>query len=117
MVAAGQRGDWYDGRKGVALEPAYQAHALIAGVVAIDEQQAGMTPEHDRFHIVRLAEHQQGERMACRPLADQGRHRTAVRRKEENRRASPHPVPLVRSYVPLTYEPESLKSNQEVGPD
>ena len=72
------------------------------GAVAVHEEQAGMAPQDDRLDLVRLAEHQQGKRMGRRPLANQGRHRTAVRRKEENRRASPHPLPLVRSYVQLT---------------
>jgi hypothetical protein len=61
-----------------------------------------MATQYDGLDFVGLTENQEGKRMCRSPLANQGRHRTAIRRKEENRRTSPHLLPLVRSYVPLT---------------
>jgi hypothetical protein len=99
MMGAGQSGYRHDGRKGIALKPPDQPHPNRSGVVPIHEEQTGVTPQHDGFDVVWLTEYEEGERMGGGPLADQCRHRTAIRRKEENRRTRPHLLPLVRSYV------------------
>ena len=86
-----------------------QADALGPGSVPIDEEQAGMAPEHDCLDLLRLAEHQEGEFVGRRPVTDERGHRAIVRRIEENRRASPHPKPLLRVYPKLIWEPRSAK--------
>ena len=99
MMRGGQGGHRNDGGEGVALEPANQTEAASRRAVPVHEEEAGMPAEDDRLDLIRLAEDQEREGVRRRPLAHQGRDRTAVRRKEENRRASPHPLPLVRSYA------------------
>src|SRR5207237_7149585 len=99
MVGASKGGNRDDGGEGITLQPPDQPHAGGAGIVPVDEQQTGVPSQDDRLHLRRLVEHQQRERVDGGPLANQGRRRTTVRRKEENRRASPHPWPLVRSYI------------------
>src|SRR5829696_3288057 len=102
MMRGGQGGHWNDGGEGVALETAHQTEAGVARVISIHEEEAGMAPQDDRLHFIRLAEHQEWEGVHPGPLAYQGRNRTTIRRKEEYRRASPHLHPLVRSYAWLT---------------
>ena len=63
VVGAGERGDGDDGGERVALEPADQPQPRPSRMVAVNEQHAGMTPQHDGFDFVRLAEHHQRERV------------------------------------------------------
>ena len=58
---AGERSDGHDGGEGIALEAAHQLRAPSAPErVGIDEEQAGVAPQHDRLDLVRLGERPSG---------------------------------------------------------
>src|SRR5688572_22606568 len=102
MMRARQGSYRHNRGKSVAFEAPDEPDPHVRGAVTVYEQETGMAPQNDRLDLIWLSEHEEGKRMCRGPLANQGRHRTAIRRKEENRRTSPHLLPLVRSYVSLT---------------
>src|SRR5262249_43335072 len=81
--------------KGVCFELMDQGESPVSRAICMNEQQTGMTPQDDRLHLAATLEREQRKRPGLGPLSHEGGNRAAVRRKKENRRASPHPGPLL----------------------